>query len=67
LILIAGIHKENIKRIMVESERNSEKTGMKTKDKILKAARILFAEKGFREVTVREIAARAGVNSALVG
>ncbi|MBN2318870.1 MAG: TetR family transcriptional regulator [Acidobacteria bacterium] len=40
---------------------------MKTKDKILKAARVLFAEKGFREVTVREIAARAGVNSALVG
>lgn len=40
---------------------------MKTKEKILKAAKILFAEKGFREVTVREIAARAGVNSALIG
>ena len=40
---------------------------MKTKDKILKAAKTLFAQKGFREVTVREIAARAGVNSALIG
>ena len=40
---------------------------MKTKDRILKAARELFAEKGFREVTVREIAAHAGANSALVG
>ncbi|MBN2243314.1 MAG: TetR/AcrR family transcriptional regulator, partial [Acidobacteria bacterium] len=40
---------------------------MKTKEKIFKAARVLFAEKGYREVTVREIATRAGVNSALVG
>lgn len=40
---------------------------MKTEEKILKAAKALFAEKGYREVTVREIAARAGVNSALVG
>lgn len=40
---------------------------MKTKDKIFKTAKVLFAEKGFREVTVREIAAHAGVNSALVG
>ncbi len=44
-----------------------DKTGMKTKERIFTAAKILFAEKGFREVTVREIAAQAGVNSALVG
>jgi AcrR family transcriptional regulator len=50
-----------------ESEECSDKAGMVTKDKVFHAARTLFAEKGFREVTVREIAARAGVNSALVG
>lgn len=38
-----------------------------SKEKLLKAAEILFATKGFKEVSVREIAARAGVNSALVG
>jgi AcrR family transcriptional regulator len=38
-----------------------------TRSKLLKSAETLFASKGFREVSVREIAAHAGVNSALVG
>lgn len=38
-----------------------------SKEKLLKAAETLFATKGFKEVSVRGIAARAGVNSALVG
>ena len=40
---------------------------LSTKDKLLRSAEALFAAKGFREVSVREIAAHAGVNSALVG
>jgi AcrR family transcriptional regulator len=53
--------------------RNSPKrefesmSGLSSKDRLLKSAGILFAAKGFREVSVREIAAHAGVNSALVG
>jgi|WetSurMetagenome_2_1015567.scaffolds.fasta_scaffold04604_7 AcrR family transcriptional regulator len=42
-------------------------SGLSSKDKLLKSAEELFAAKGFREVSVREIAAHAGVNSALVG
>mgnify|MGYP001190374881 CR=1 FL=1 len=38
-----------------------------SKIKLLKAAQGLFAAKGFRDVSVREIAAAARVNSALVG
>jgi AcrR family transcriptional regulator len=38
-----------------------------SREKLLDAAAELFSEKGFRDVSVREIAARAGVNSALVG
>jgi AcrR family transcriptional regulator len=41
--------------------------GVSSKDRLLKSAGALFATKGFREVSVREIAAHAGVNSALVG
>jgi AcrR family transcriptional regulator len=37
-----------------------------SKDKLLRSAEILFSSKGFRDVSVREIAAHAGVNSALV-
>ena len=40
---------------------------LNSREKLLKSAEILFAAKGFREVSVREIAAHAGVNSALVG
>ncbi len=42
-------------------------SGLNSRDKLLKSAETLFAAKGFREVSVREIAAHAGVNSALVG
>jgi AcrR family transcriptional regulator len=38
-----------------------------SREKLLRSAEALFAAKGFREVSVREIAAHAGVNSALVG
>lgn len=40
---------------------------LKSKDKIFQSAQELFAQKGFRDVSVREIASHAGVNSALVG
>jgi AcrR family transcriptional regulator len=40
---------------------------LNSRDKLLRSAEVLFAAKGFREVSVREIAAHAGVNSALVG
>jgi AcrR family transcriptional regulator len=41
--------------------------GLKSKEKLFQSAQELFAQKGFRDVSVREIASRAGVNSALVG
>jgi|WetSurMetagenome_2_1015567.scaffolds.fasta_scaffold418140_1 AcrR family transcriptional regulator len=37
-----------------------------SKDKLFRSAEALFSAKGFRDVSVREIAAHAGVNSALV-
>jgi AcrR family transcriptional regulator len=40
---------------------------LSSKEKLLRSAAILFSTKGFREVSVREIAAHATVNSALVG
>jgi AcrR family transcriptional regulator len=45
--------------------RNEKK--LSSREMLLKAAEALFAAKGFKEVSVREIAARANVNSALVG
>ncbi|MEJ2110889.1 MAG: TetR family transcriptional regulator [Acidobacteriota bacterium] len=42
-------------------------TGSASKEKIFASAKKLFADKGFRNVSVREIASDAGVNSALVG
>lgn len=49
------------------SLKTNNKTGLKTKNKIMDSAKKLFAERGFLHVTVRQIAAHAGVNSALVG
>jgi AcrR family transcriptional regulator len=46
---------------------NTTGSGLSSRDKLLKSAETLFASKGFRDVSVREIAAHAGVNSALVG
>jgi AcrR family transcriptional regulator len=40
--------------------------GSSSKDKLLRSAEVLFSAKGFREVSVREIAAHAGVNIALI-
>jgi AcrR family transcriptional regulator len=40
--------------------------GSVSKEKLLRSAEALFSAKGFREVSVREIAAHAGVNYALV-
>ena len=42
-------------------------TDTSSREKLVKSAETLFAAKGYREVSVREIAAHAGVNSALVG
>jgi AcrR family transcriptional regulator len=48
-------------------KKSLNKKGILSREKLLQSAKVLFAEKGFRGVSVREIAARAGVNSALVG
>jgi len=42
-------------------------TDTSSRERLIKSAEELFASKGYREVSVREIAAHAGVNSALVG
>jgi AcrR family transcriptional regulator len=42
-------------------------TELSSKERLFSSAATLFATKGFREVSVREIAAHANVNSALVG
>lgn len=46
---------------------NRKKNSLSSKEKLFRSAATLFAAKGFREVSVREIAAHANVNSALVG
>jgi AcrR family transcriptional regulator len=40
---------------------------LSSREKLFRSAAALFSTKGFREVSVREIAAHANVNSALVG
>jgi AcrR family transcriptional regulator len=40
---------------------------LNSREKLVKSAEALFSAKGFRDVSVREIAAHAGVNAALVG
>jgi AcrR family transcriptional regulator len=42
-------------------------SGLNARDRLLKSAEVLFAKKGFRATTVREIAADAGVNLAAIG
>jgi len=46
---------------------NIKKSELDSKEKLFRSAVTLFATKGFREVSVREIAAHAKVNAALVG
>jgi AcrR family transcriptional regulator len=48
-------------------QRVAAGSGLSSKDKILRSAEMLFSMKGFRQVSVREIAAHAGVNPALIG
>jgi AcrR family transcriptional regulator len=55
----------SMSRKSTQATENSE-LGSSSKDKLLRSAEALFSAKGFREVTVREIAAHAGVNFALV-
>jgi AcrR family transcriptional regulator len=40
--------------------------GMETRDSVLQVARRLFGERGYAAVTIREVAAQAGVSPALV-
>jgi len=51
----------------VQAEISSDRGDVSSREKLLRSAAALFSTKGFREVSVREIAANAGVNSALVG
>jgi len=46
---------------------NNRSSSPSSKEKLFKSAAALFATKGYREVSVREIANHANVNSALVG
>ena len=52
---------------VMQSKTGNEKAALKSKDRIFESAKQLFAAKGFRDVSVREIASHAGVNSALLG
>jgi AcrR family transcriptional regulator len=51
---------------MVEDVPVRRRDAAATKTALLRAAQELFAERGFEQATVREIAARAGVNQALL-
>ncbi|MET9429676.1 TetR family transcriptional regulator [Streptomyces sp. NPDC003036] len=48
------------------AEAERPQAGPATRDRLLMAASALFAERGYERATVREIAARAGVNQALL-
>jgi len=48
------------------SPRSGSGRARPAEEQILRAARELFAERGFRDTTVREIAKRAGVNGAAI-
>jgi AcrR family transcriptional regulator len=50
----------------VASKTEIHPSDSSSKNKLFQAAEALFSAKGFRDVSVREIAAQAGVNSALV-
>jgi AcrR family transcriptional regulator len=50
----------------IPPENIDRDSGSSSKEKLLRSAESLFSAKGFREVSVREIAAHAGVNYALV-
>jgi AcrR family transcriptional regulator len=58
-----SVPKTNHRTLQASESCNS---GLSTKDKLLRSAEALFSAKGFQEVSVREIAAHAGVNYALV-
>jgi AcrR family transcriptional regulator len=49
-----------------QSSAKSSVLGASSKDKIFRSAEALFSTKGFREVSIRDIAAHAGVHFALV-
>jgi AcrR family transcriptional regulator len=51
----------------VRSALANSESDLSSREKLIRSAEVLFAGKGFSEVSVREIAAHAGVNSALVG
>ncbi|MCQ4041196.1 TetR family transcriptional regulator [Streptantibioticus rubrisoli] len=51
---------------MVEIQQKRARDAQATRQALLDAAAALFAERGFERATVRDIAARAGVNQALL-
>ena len=71
-LLKLGSRFDSMKKKMSKTERKSSspaKTGSfdaSSKEKIFKSAEELFSSKGYREVSVRDIATRAGVHFALV-
>jgi AcrR family transcriptional regulator len=46
--------------------RLRQRSGADTRDRIIEAAGVVFAERGFRGTTIRQITAKAGVNLAAV-
>lgn len=49
-----------------KSTNAGERDAMRTRESILRAAQLLFAQKGYTTVGVREVAAQAGVNFTLI-
>jgi AcrR family transcriptional regulator len=51
----------------MKKRRPSKSSRQKTREQLLRAASSLFAEFGYKSVSIRQIADAAGVNSALIG
>jgi AcrR family transcriptional regulator len=60
-----AITRRAVPRVAKQSSREDEEE--RTRDRILRTAERLFAQRGFNAVSVRELAAAAGVNLALIG
>ena len=63
---VAEVLSERLIRGVTTSARRTSDPSQNSADAILDAAELLFSDRGFDSVTIKEIAAKAGVNVALI-